>query len=70
MSNTQMQISKVYAVIGGWDCEGEDFQSLRLFDCFSTANAYVVRLEEQEGYDYSRLDVREVNMESALLCAA
>lgn len=65
-----MQISKVYAVIGGWDYEGEDFQSLRLFDCFSTANAYVVRLEEQEGYDYSRLDVREVCMESALMCAA
>jgi hypothetical protein len=61
---------KVYAVIGGWDYEGEDFDSLRLFDCFSTANAYVVRLEEQEGYDYSRLNVREVIMESALACAA
>ncbi len=57
---------KVYAVIGGWDYEGEDFDSLRLFDCFSTANAYVVRLEEQEGYDYSRLDVREVIMESLI----
>ena len=66
---TQMQTTKVYAVIGGWDYEGEDFKSLRLFDCFSTANAYVVRLEEQEGYDYSLLDVREVCMESAL-CAA
>tara|TARA_R110000772_G_scaffold145519_2_gene255546 strand:- start:247 stop:456 length:210 start_codon:yes stop_codon:yes gene_type:complete len=69
MSNTQMQISKVYAVIGGWDCEGEDFQSLRLFDCFSTATAYLKRLEEQEGYDYSKMDVREVNMLSAF-CAA
>jgi hypothetical protein len=65
-----MQITKVYAVIGGWDYEGEDFESLRLFDCFSTANAYVVRLEEQEGYDYSKLTTREVIMESALACAA
>jgi hypothetical protein len=60
---------QVYAVIGGWDYEGEDFESLRLFDCLSTANAYVVRLEEQEGYDYTRMDVRQVMMESAL-CAA
>jgi hypothetical protein len=29
-----------------------------------------VYLEEQEGYDYSKMDVREVNMESALMCAA
>ena len=69
MSNTQMQISKVYAVIGGFDYEGEDFQSLRLFDCFSTANAYLVDLEENQGYDYSKMDVREVNMQSAF-CAA
>ena len=61
-----MLISKVYAVIGGFDCEGEDFQSLRLFDCFSTANAYVVDLEENQGYDYSMMDIREVNMESAI----
>ena len=61
---------KVYAVIGGWDYEGEDFKSLRLFDCFSTANAYVVDLEENQGYDYSMLDVREIVMESALACAA
>ena len=65
MSNTQMQISKVYAVIGGFDYEGEDFKSLRLFDCFSTANAYLVYLEEQEGYDYSKMDTLEVNMQSA-----
>jgi hypothetical protein len=62
--------SKVYAVIGGHDYEGEDFKSLRLFDCFSTANAYLVYLEEQQGYDYSMMNVQEVNMESALACAA
>ena len=65
MSNTQMQISKVYAVIGGWDYEGEDFKSLRLFDCFSTANAYMVELESGL-YDYALMDVREVNMESLI----
>jgi hypothetical protein len=73
-----MQITKVYAVIGGFDYEiegkffssGEDFKSLRLFDCFSTATAYLKHLEEEEGYDYSKMDVREVSMESALMCAA
>ena len=60
---------KVYAVIGGWDYEGEDFASLRLFDCFSTADAYLRRLEEVEGYDYSLMDVREVCLESALATA-
>ena len=65
-----MQITKVYAVIGGFDFEGEDFKSLRLFDCFSTATAYLKDLEDQQGYDYSVLDTREVNMESAFLCAA
>jgi hypothetical protein len=59
-------MTKVYAVIGGFDYEGEDFKSLRLFDCFSTATAYVVDLEENQGYDYSLLDTREVIMESAL----
>lgn len=60
---------RVYAVIGGWDYEGEDFKSLRLFDCFSTADAYLKQLEEKEGYDYSMMDVREVVMESALAVA-
>ena len=60
---------KVYAVIGGWDYEGESFESLRLFDCFSTADAYVKHLADEQGYDYARCEVREVNMESAL-CAA
>lgn len=60
---------KVYAVIGGIDYEGENFKSLRLFDCFSTATAYQHHLEEVEGFDYAILETREVIMESAL-CAA
>lgn len=56
---------QVYAVIGGWDYEGEHFDSLRLFDCKSTAEAYRDSLEH-EGYDYARMDTREVCLESAL----
>jgi len=62
----QMQTIKVYAVIGGIDYEGENFKSLRLFDCFSTATAYLKQLEEVDGYDYSMMDTREVCMESAI----
>jgi hypothetical protein len=64
-----MQITKVYAVMGGFDYEGESFKSLRLFDCFSTAVEYMHHLEEQEGFDYSVMDTREVCMESALATA-
>ncbi len=67
MNASQMsQMSKVYAVIGGWDYEGENFDSLRLFDCFSTAVAYQKHLEENEGFDYAILDTREVNLETAI----
>jgi len=58
--------TQVYAVIGGTDYEGEDFRSLRLFDCFSTAVAYQKHLEENEGFDYAVMDLREVCLESAL----
>ena len=60
---------KVYSVIGGFDYEGESFDSLRLFDCKSTADAYHQHLTEDEGYDYALIQVREVCLESAL-CAA
>ena len=58
------EMSKVYAVIGGIDYEGEDFKSLRLFDCFSAADAYLKQLEDE--YDYVLLETREVNVESAI----
>ena len=60
----QMQITKVYAVIGGYQYEGEDFNSLKLFDCWSTADAY--REELCENYDYAIMETREVNLESAI----
>lgn len=65
MSN-QPQPMTVYAVIGGWDYDGEDFDSLRLFDCRSTADAYRERLTVAEGYDYAKISVREIIMESTL----
>jgi hypothetical protein len=55
---------KVYAVIGGWGDEGDDFVSLRLFDCRSTAVAYDKELTEVEGYDYAVMREQEVIMES------
>jgi hypothetical protein len=61
---------KVYAVIGGWDYEGESFDSLRLFDCRSTAVAYHKELTEVEGFDYALLREQDVNMESAILAGA
>ncbi len=55
---------KVYAVIGGYDYEGESFHSLRLFDCKSAADAYRQHLTDVEGYDYTMMEIREVCMES------
>ena len=60
------QMSKVYAVIGGFDYEGENFKSLRLFDCFSTATEYLRDLEENQGFDYALMETREVCLESAI----
>lgn len=57
---------KVYAVIGGWDYEGEHFDSLRLFDCWSAADAYREHLVAVEGYDYALMEVREVSFQSAI----
>jgi hypothetical protein len=66
MNASQMSQMKVYAVIGGWDYEGESFDSLRLFDCFSTATAYLKQLEEVDGFDYAIMETREVCLESAI----
>ena len=57
---------QVYAVIGGWNYEGESFDSLGLFDCKSTAEAYYQQLTEVDGFDYARMEVRNVEMKSLL----
>jgi hypothetical protein len=56
---------KVYAVIGGFKYEGEHFDSLRLFDCKSSAEDYVKELED-ELYDYALMEIKEVNMQSTI----
>lgn len=56
---------QVYAVIGGHDYEGEDFDSLKLFDCKSAAEKYKEELEN-EFFDYVLMEIKEVNMESAI----
>ncbi len=60
---------KVYAVIAGTDYEGQDFSTLRLFDCRSAAEDYELELQQQICVDYTLLEVREVCMESALATA-
>ncbi len=60
---------KVYAVIAGEDYAGQDFDTLRLFDCLSAADAYAKELEQQFGVDYVLIEKREVNMESTISAA-
>ena len=57
MINNHNDMPRAYAVIGGYDYEGEDFDSLRLFDYHSAAVAYMKELEDQ-GYDYSKCEMR------------
>jgi hypothetical protein len=57
---------QVYAVIAGWDYEGTCFDSLRLFDCKSTAEAYQQELQQEFSYDYALMETRWVCMESAI----
>jgi hypothetical protein len=57
---------KVYAVIAGADYEGESFDTLRLFDCRSSAEAYGKQLETQLSVDYVLIQERSVCFESAI----
>jgi len=59
-----MSETKVYAVIGGIDYEGENFDSLRLFDCKSSAEKYQNQLTNDEGFDYALLKIRTVDYTS------
>lgn len=60
-----MSTPRAYAVIGGWYYEGEDFDSLRLFDYHSAAVAYTKELKDQ-GYDYTKLEYRNIEQVPAL----
>jgi hypothetical protein len=57
---------KVYAVIAGADYEGESFDTLRLFDCRSSAEAYGKQLEARIAVDYVLIEERSVCFESAI----
>jgi hypothetical protein len=65
MNNETMIQTKCIAVIGGFDYEGQDFRSLRLFDCQSTAEAYKEELERD--YDHVIMEVKEISQESMIL---
>ena len=65
MRNDSMNAPKCIAVIGGTDYEGECFDSLRLFDCQSTADLYKAKL--QQDFDYVLVEVREVSQYSAMM---
>jgi hypothetical protein len=56
---------QVWMVMGGWQYEGFDGDSMRLFDCKSSAQAYRDELKE-ESYDYIDCKVMDVCMESML----
>jgi len=47
-----MENNIVIAVIGGANYEGENFDTLRLFDSISKAKAYAKELEDELGVDY------------------
>jgi hypothetical protein len=64
MNNAQTM--KVYAVIAGVDYGGEVFDTLRLFDCWSAADAYREHLVAVYGYDYALMEVREVSFQSSI----
>ena len=66
MNTTQMSQMKIYVVIGGIDYEGEDFDTLKLFDCYSSAEKYQNQLTEDQGFDYALLKIHNVIMESAI----
>jgi len=56
---------QVYAVMGGYDYEGECGYTLQLFDCKSAADAYAKELEEG-CYDYAEIKTLNVQMQSAI----
>jgi hypothetical protein len=57
-----MEVIKVYAVIGGIDYEGENFDSLKIFMSESSALDYKIELEEEERFDYVSIEVKEVGV--------
>jgi hypothetical protein len=53
-------------VIGGYDYEGCDFASLKLFDCKSSAEEYRTHLQDFWNYDYVHMDIKSINLTSKI----
>jgi len=76
MINENSNQMQVYVVIGGFDYDGESFNSLQLFDCKSTAEMYSKDLEDGENnsglnatflkYDYAEMRLQGVVMHSMI----
>ena len=64
-----MNEPKCIAVIGGCDLDGhydgEDFGSLRLFDCQSTADAY--KAEIKDDFEYVLMKVLPISQYSMMM---
>jgi hypothetical protein len=56
-----METIKVYAVIGGFNYEGEVFDSLKIFTSESSALEYKAQLIE-EGFDYVQMEIKELDV--------
>lgn len=53
----------VFVVAGGWDYEGHDFDSVRVFATREAADAYaeeIIRGERGSRYDYANVTEQEV----------
>jgi len=76
MMNEKSNQMQVYVVIGGWDYEGESLNSLKLFDCKSTAEMYKKDLEDGKNnsglnvdhysFDYVKMQLQNVVMHSMI----
>jgi hypothetical protein len=62
----ERETMNVYAVIAGIDYEGENLDTMQLFDCKSAAQAYRDKLIGQCGVDYVKMEVFPVQMQSAI----
>jgi hypothetical protein len=56
----------VYSVMGGYDYEGFDGNSMQLFDCKSAAEVYAKDIKKNWNYDYVEVKVIEVQQHSAI----
>jgi len=56
-----METIKVYAVIGGFNYEGENFDSLKIFTSESSALEYKAQLIEGM-FDYAQMEVKELDV--------